>query len=117
MCGTILMAFQWIGMSCSSYPTASTRTYPECVDALIDKLKQDELTYPPAAVYQYNYNNQRVYFVPAPCCDFFSKLYDDSCRVIAHPDGGITGRGDGRATDFFELRTDEVKIWEDIRKP
>lgn len=117
MCSTFLMAFQLSFVGCRTHRTNISSTYPACVDALIEKLKSEERTYPPAAVYQYTYNNQRVYFVPAPCCDFFSILYDDSCRVIAHPDGGITGRGDGRATDFFESRTAEVKIWEDSRKP
>lgn len=80
-------------------------------------MSKEELTYPAASLYQYTYQSQTVYFVPAPCCDFFSILYDDSCRIIAHPDGGITGRGDGRATDFLKTRTDEIKIWEDPRKP
>lgn len=115
--GTILATFQCIQSGCSTAHTISSRAYPACVDSLIAQLKLDEITYPPSAVYQYTYKKQRVFFVPAPCCDFFSILYNDSCQVIAHPDGGITGRGDGRAVDFFESRTAEIKIWEDDRKP
>lgn len=89
---------------------------PDCIGALIKKMSEEEKTYPSASLYAYTYNNRTVYFVPAPCCDFFSTLYDDSCNVIAHPDGGFNGRGDGRAQDFFEKRKDEVKIWQDPRE-
>lgn len=110
----LILMVLYIG--CRSSQQHITKFQPSCVEALITKLKQEERTIPVASVYSYKYNGRTVYFVPAPCCDFFSVLYDDSCKVIAHPDGGITGRGDGRAKDFFETRTDEVKIWEDDRK-
>ena len=29
------------------------------------------------------------------CCDQFSDLLDAEGNLIGHPDGGITGRGDG----------------------
>ena len=35
--------------------------------------------------------------------------------VGAEPDGGITGRGDGKCTDFFQTRTDERLWWADTR--
>lgn len=90
--------------------------YPKCLQALINRFEAEEKTNPPQSIYRYLYKNQLVYFVPAPCCDFFSNLYDDSCRLLGHPDGGITGRGDGRVTDFFEKRSNEQLIWEDQRK-
>ena len=70
---------------------------------------------PPASVAQYEYLGQAVYFLPQRCCDFFSDLYDIDGNVIGHPDGGITGRGDGRVPDFFEERSDEEIIWKDKR--
>ena len=36
--------------------------------------------------------------------------------VICHPDGGITGRGDGRCPDFFVERRNERVVWRDQRK-
>ncbi|MBK7884687.1 MAG: hypothetical protein IPJ81_13565 [Chitinophagaceae bacterium] len=75
----------------------------------------EEKTNPPRSIYQYTYNNATVYYVPAKCCDFFSDLYDSKCNIIAHPDGGFTGRGDGTAKDFFEKRTNEKLIWRDER--
>ena len=71
---------------------------------------------PPASVTQYNYKSQIVYFVPQRCCDIFSDLYAADGNIIAHPDGGISGQGDGRALDFFEERENERLIWDDKRQ-
>lgn len=89
---------------------------PDCVKKLIRDFSAAEKTNPPRAVYRYQYQGNVVYFVPAPCCDFFSDLYDDNCNLLGHPDGGITGRGDGRVADFFEKRMNEQIIWMDTRK-
>lgn len=76
----------------------------------------EEKQNPPRQIFQYSYHNQTVYYVTPPCCDFFSELYDSNCNIIAYPDGGITGKGDGRAADFAEVRKDEKLIWKDDRK-
>jgi hypothetical protein len=57
-----------------------------------------------------------VYYVPSKCCDVPSVLYDSAGAVVCSPDGGITGKGDGRCTDFFDARRDEVVVWRDPRK-
>ena len=49
------------------------------------------------------------------CCDIFSDLYDASGNVIGHPDGGITGQGDGRVPDFPAQRENERIVWKDQR--
>ncbi|MBS1734772.1 MAG: hypothetical protein JST02_15885 [Bacteroidetes bacterium] len=82
---------------------------------LITKFKREEKTNPLRSVWQYSYNGKTVYYIPAICCDFFSDLYDDQCQLIAHPDGGFTGRGDGKAKDFAEVRSNEKLIWKDKR--
>ncbi len=46
---------------------------------------------------------------------FLSTLYNENCNVICSPDGGLTGSGDGQCSDFFDTRTDEKLIWEDVR--
>jgi hypothetical protein len=86
-----------------------------CVQELIKKFSAEEKKNPPRSIYRYTYNNDTVYYVPAPCCDFFSDLYNSKCNIIAHPDGGFTGRGDGKATDFFQQRANEKLIWQDLR--
>ena len=88
---------------------------PAWLTQLIDKLKNEPVTNPPAAIIEYQYRGQTVYFWPAPCCDCMSILYDYSGRIIGHPDGGIYGQGDGKALDFFEVRTSEKIVWEDDR--
>jgi hypothetical protein len=90
--------------------------YPCCVDSLIQVIMSEPVSDPPRKIYQYTYHGQPVYFVPQYCCDNFSDLYDCEGNIICHPDGGITGRGDGKCSDFFEKRKDEKLIWEDNRK-
>ena len=82
----------------------------------IDVLKKEPVRNPPAKLYQYTYKNQTVYFFPQYCCDLPSELYDENCALLCLPDGGITGQGDGKCTDFFLERTLEKLIWEDVRR-
>jgi hypothetical protein len=53
--------------------------------------------------------------VPQRYCDIFSELYDAAGNLIAHPDGGISGQGDGRAPDFFASRLFVRTVWADSR--
>ena len=89
---------------------------PACIKKLITQFKQEDKQNPPRSIYSYTYNDKLVFFVPAICCDFFSDLYDADCNLIGHPDGGYTGRGDGKTTDFIKTRTNEKLIWKDERK-
>ena len=96
-----------------NYETDSS--LPVCMKILINKFKAEEKQNPPRTVYRYQYKGKTVYYVPAICCDFFSDLYDENCTIIAHPDGGFTGRGDGNAADFTTVKTAEQLIWKDNR--
>lgn len=89
---------------------------PACIKEKIEQMKKDAVTNPPREVWQYTFNNQTVYYIPPMCCDVFSELYDAQCNLICHPDGGITGMGDGKCPDFFEKRKNETLIWRDDRK-
>jgi hypothetical protein len=91
-------------------------TIPECVKALIKKIESDSVTQPPTKIYSYTFEGKTVYYLPAACCDNFSDLYNDSCKIIAHPDGGFTGQGDRKARNFHEDKKNEKLIWEDKRK-
>ena len=46
----------------------------------------------------------------------FSDLYDADGNLLGHPDGGITGQGDGKLPDFQEERSDEQVVWADDRE-
>jgi hypothetical protein len=91
-------------------------TVPVCIRALIKKLEAETVTNPPSKIYSYSFEGKTVYYVPAVCCDNFSDLYNDSCKIIAHPDGGFTGKGDRKAPNFQEEKTNEKLIWADPRK-
>ncbi|MGA1869918.1 MAG: DUF333 domain-containing protein [bacterium] len=88
---------------------------PPWLIQLIETLKKEPVANPPAKIIQYTYNDETVYFVPQKCCDIPSILYDSQGTVICSPDGGFTGRGDGRCPDFFSKRKNQLIIWEDER--
>lgn len=83
---------------------------------LIRELEEDSVANPPAKVYRYTYNEQEVYYLTSRCCDIPSKVYDVDGNVLCEPEGGITGKGDGRCPDFLDARTNETLIWEDKRE-
>ncbi|GAB3195086.1 hypothetical protein GCM10027293_04740 [Pontibacter aydingkolensis] len=86
------------------------------LNQLIQEMQDAETANPPAKIYRYTYKDQEVFYLTGRCCDIPSKLYDKNGNIICEPDGGITGKGDGRCTDFFEKRSDETLIWEDKRE-
>ena len=86
---------------------------PHCIQQRIIEIAAEDVWNPPAKVYSYFYNGKKVFLIPQHCCDIPSVLLDEDCNVICSPDGGFSGRGDGRCTDFFNMATDERLIWED----
>jgi hypothetical protein len=88
---------------------------PEWVTALIQRFEAEPVANPPAYVARYDYAGSRVYYVPPRCCDVAGELRDESGNFICGPDGGLSGRGDGRCPDFFEARQNERIIWRDSR--
>jgi hypothetical protein len=94
---------------------ATPSSNPAWVDKLIKQFGSDPVGNPPQSIWSYDYNGQVVYFVPAQCCDQYSMLYDASGSVICAPDGGFTGKGDGKCPDFFTERSNEQLIWQDSR--
>ena len=89
---------------------------PVCVKVLIEKMKSEAVTNPPRKIYSFKYMGKKVFYVPAICCDQFSDLYNDSCRLMGHPDGGFTGSGDGKIKDFETAKSEQKLLWEDTRK-
>jgi hypothetical protein len=112
VCFLILFSVCVFVTACSQ-PAQTTN--PAWLDKLIKRFESDPVGNPPLSVWRYEYNGQVVYFIPAHCCDIPSVVYDTSGNVLCSPDGGITGKGDGRCTDFFSQRTSELLIWSDSR--
>ncbi len=96
-------------------PGAVETGLPKCVKDKIAELEKEPVTNPPSSIWQFEYNGKTVYYVPPYCCDFYGTVYDSDCRVICHPDGGITGQGDGQCPDFAKKATNKKLIWEDNR--
>ena len=96
-------------------PSPTPAPYPAWVGELIAQFMSEPVASPPLSITEYVYQGNNVYFVPQRCCDIFSDLYDAAGNLIAHPDGGIAGTGDGRASDFFSTSTLFQTIWVDTR--
>ena len=91
------------------------QTLPSCIQQMIEEYQSKPSQNPPASIYEYDYNGQKVYYVTAPCCDQLNKLYDANCNIICHPDGGFSGKGDGKCPDFNSAKANEKLIWKDER--
>jgi hypothetical protein len=85
---------------------------PACIRAKIDSFKVAPQHEQPQRVTQYEYRGKKVYYVTMHCCDFFNELYDEQCKLLGHPDGGFTGKGDGKLPDFNKEKTKEKIIWQ-----
>ena len=85
---------------------------PICIKNKIDSFKVKEAHERPQRVVEYMYKGKKVYYVVMPCCDFFNEVYDENCNMLGSPDGGFTGKGDGKLPDFFAEAKNEKLIWE-----
>jgi YHS domain-containing protein len=112
---TILIAILLSSFLVSCTNSTPADGNPEWVKNLIATYEKDPVGNPPQSIWQYEYNGQTVYFIPAQCCDQYSKLYDANGTVICAPDGGFTGQGDGKCPDFVQMRKNEKLIWNDPR--
>jgi hypothetical protein len=81
------------------------------IDAVLAERKRNPLTH----IYQYQYGGQTVYYISAPCCDQYSELFDRKGKLVCNPDGGMTGKGDGRCPDFNKKKANEKLVWQDPR--
>ena len=84
---------------------------PECLSTKIKTMASDPNQGSPISVTRYIYRQQTVYYMVSPCCDKFNVVYDSACNILGHPDGGFTGRGDGKMPDFRKEATNEKVIW------
>lgn len=102
-------------MFLSSCGKARLVNVPECIQDKIDSFKMLPKGNPPRSIIEYTYNGNRVFYVPPQCCDQYSDLFDENCILLGHPDGGFSGRGDGKLPNFFADAKDPKVIWKDDR--
>ncbi|WP_222840640.1 DUF6970 domain-containing protein [Hymenobacter puniceus] len=92
-----------------------TTARPGWLKARIEAHLAENKQNPPIQVFRYRYKGAVVYYETSPCCDQYTNLYDQKGKLICHPDGGLTGRGDGNCTDFNKNKTEEKLVWQDPR--
>ena len=106
-----------MSVACASNPVApdSENSMPPWLTALIRQSEAQPVANPPAFIARYDYKGQSVYFLPQRCCDIMGVLYRSDGSIACHPDGGLTGTGDGQCADFFRERRNEQIVWRDAR--
>jgi hypothetical protein len=89
-----------------------TGEIPQCIQDKIDDFLKQPKDARPYSVTEYLYKGNVVYYVISPCCDWYNPVYNSKCEYLGSPNGGFTGGGDGKPTDFFALATNKKVIWE-----
>jgi len=109
----ILIAFIGIVISCKN--TNVTVISPNCIETKIQKLKNEPVQNPPAKVWKWKVDGQTYYYITSNCCDQYNYLFTSNCEIVCAPDGGITGKGDGKCP-VFTNKIIKTLVWEDKRK-
>lgn len=88
---------------------------PNCITEKINAILKKQKGSGPGFVNEYIYENKRVFHFAPYCCDAYGEVVDENCNFICAPDGGITGKGDGRCVYFFQTATFVKEVWKDTR--
>ena len=81
-----------------------------------EEIKKENKWNPPAEINEYDFQGKTVYLINSNCCDQYNNLVDSDCQVICAPSGGITGKGDGKCSDFTSVAKHTRLIWKDDRE-
>ena len=90
----------------------NTNELPSCLRSKIDSMSTNPNEGAPQSVTRYMYKDKTVYYMRPSCCDKYNIVFDSVCTVLGYPDGGFTGRGDGKMPDFFKEAKDGKTVWE-----
>lgn len=101
--------------ACGGASPVAPQPLPTWLTSLITSLETAPAANPPAFIARYEYRGEAVYFLPPRCCDIWSDLYRADGTILCHPNGGLSGTGDGKCPDFFAARKNEVMVWRDPR--
>ena len=78
----------------------------------IAELEKDKDRNGDVQIFRYDYRNRHVFWITGYGDDRPSELYECDGEKICEPDGGITGKGNGKCPDFFGRRENEHRIWQ-----
>lgn len=82
------------------------------LDDLIVELEAAPVANPPAEIVRRVHDAGVYYYLLPRCCGVWSNLYSADGTLVCHPDGGITGNGDGLCSALGPLVSEEV-VWQD----
>ncbi len=99
----------------SSCAVADDTSKPSSIERLIQKYEADTEDASPDEIWSFVIDDEVVFYVAPMCCDIPSTLFDKEGNILCHPDGGITGAGDGKCPDFHKERSTGVLVWRDSR--
>jgi hypothetical protein len=77
-------------------------TLPSCMQDQVMKIEKNEHPDAPIQIDEYEYQGKRVFLFTADCCDQYNIVFDENCKGICAPSGGIDGRGDRKCSGFLE---------------
>ena len=110
-----LLALAVLG-PCSETASARKATHrPAWLQKLVADLEAQPVANPPASIVQYEHGGAVFYYQPPRCCDVPGVFYDSEGRRVCSPDGGFTGRGDGRCPEGLKNLRDGKVVWRDPR--
>jgi hypothetical protein len=92
-------------------PIKKIENIPSCLAEQLNKIQARQYDSPPVSIDEYEYNGRKVYLFTSECCDQYDILFDENCKGFCAPSGGITGKGDGKCTDFKEKARLIRNIW------
>ena len=101
----LLLALPLLSADCGS------ERLPACLRRIIADATKNEPANTPEQIDEYLYKGERVFLFTAPCCDQYNTVYDMKCNPVCAPSGGITGKGDGRCTDFKDSAKFVRTLW------
>ncbi len=113
---SIIISSLCFGMFNSCAKISVPKDTPSCIKNKIRKIQMQPVYNPPASVSLWELDGKKYYYFTSDCCDQMTELYNDQCELICHPDGGITGTGDGKCPDFTQGTLLKTVIWKDARK-
>lgn len=109
----LVISFYFAACTAASKPAADK--LPPCITEMISNFKNAAPSNPPRSVTEYEWEGRKVYYITSPCCDQFNYVYDEDCKVLGAPDGGITGKGDGKVPGFRQNAKEVKLVWKDDR--
>ena len=113
--GTPLTSINTVNPVATRLPASDTSARPQWLQARIAAVLAERKRNPITRILRYQYGGKTVYYQSAPCCDQFSQVFDTRGTLLCNPDGGITGKGDGKCPDFEKNKSNEKLVWQDPR--